>query len=233
MNRLSHDDMEKLIQRFMDGQTTLDEEARLAQYLRSAKVPSEWRHYQQMFAWFDEGMPEARPQSTRKHVRLWLLVSATAAIGLLLVILQPWKQMAEPSESNPSPPPLTAIADTATAGTQATDTLVQPRQHPSKQQRKARRHRHSPAPPTVFYAEHRSSTSQPETGNATVDSQQMVAARIAAMEQEQHDAIESLQQRAGSMQQAIAVLLRAQELEAALAMEDLFYEPETNDDELW
>lgn len=141
--------------------------------------------------------------------------------------------MAEPSEIYPLTMPLTAIADTATAGTQVADTLVQPKQHPSKQQRKARRHRHSPAPPTVFYAEHRSSISQPETGNVAIDDQQMVAARIAAMEQEQHDAIESLQQRAVSMQQAIAVLLRAQELEAALAMEDLFCEPETNDDELW
>lgn len=233
MKKLTHNDIEQLLQRFMDGQTTLDEEAQLAQYFRSTDVPAEWRDYQQMFAWFDKGMPEAQPEEPQKRTNLWLWLSVAAAVGLLIFTLQPWEQALRPSANYHSVAPLTAKADTATADTQTSDTLTAPRQQPARPKRKAKRLHFSPAPPTVYYAEHKPSTAQPEISKAANGDQQSVAARIAGMEQEQQTALETMQQRAGNMQQAIETMLRAQELETALAMEELLDDSETEDDELW
>jgi len=51
-------DIQRLIQLFLDGKTTLEEEARLAEYFRNNDVPEEWQPYKEMFQWFDNGMPE-------------------------------------------------------------------------------------------------------------------------------------------------------------------------------
>lgn len=50
-------DIQRLIDRFMSGQSTLGEEVRLAQYFRTHDVPEEWADYKAMFAYFDAGMP--------------------------------------------------------------------------------------------------------------------------------------------------------------------------------
>lgn len=50
-------DIQRLIDRFMSGQSTLGEEERLAQYFRTHDVPEEWADYKAMFAYFDAGMP--------------------------------------------------------------------------------------------------------------------------------------------------------------------------------
>ncbi len=55
----SNADIQRLIDRFMSGQTSLDEEARLAAYFRTHDVPDEWADYKALFAYFDAGMPEA------------------------------------------------------------------------------------------------------------------------------------------------------------------------------
>lgn len=54
-NEFEH--IKQLTRRFMDGQTTIEEEARLASYYRTHDVPAEWRVYKEMFAYFDAGMP--------------------------------------------------------------------------------------------------------------------------------------------------------------------------------
>lgn len=54
---MKKNDIQQLLDRFMNGTTTLDEERRLADYFRTAAVPDEWRAYKDMFAYFDAGMP--------------------------------------------------------------------------------------------------------------------------------------------------------------------------------
>lgn len=56
-----HDDEIKhishLLNLFMDGKTTLDEEAELSEYFATHNVPDEWADYKAMMAYFDAGMP--------------------------------------------------------------------------------------------------------------------------------------------------------------------------------
>lgn len=72
-----------LLSHFMDGTSTLDEERILAQYFRTEQVPDEWLAYKEMFAWFDEGMPEPAKLSVVigwKKYRRWAGVAAVVAL---------------------------------------------------------------------------------------------------------------------------------------------------------
>ncbi len=76
MKRYSHQQIEALLNKFMDGQTTVEEEALLADYFRSDDVPAEWEDYRAMFDYFDRGMKDglvpveqSRPTLTRQMGR--------------------------------------------------------------------------------------------------------------------------------------------------------------------
>lgn len=165
-------DIRTLIDRYMAGQTSLEEESRLADYLRTHDVGEDLLPYKQMFAWFDEGMPLESRQVNKQTSRqaalqpsqssqstlfsrkaLCLIVTAAAAVALLLLVAWPKaepQQMAENTamrpiqESNkPATTPDTLTADTAT-------TVV-----PMKKarRRKPRIDRYKPLPPKVYVAE--------------------------------------------------------------------------------
>lgn len=112
-----------LITRFLDGTTTVEEEAVLARYLRDARdLPDEWRAYREMFAYFDSGMPlgelpefdgsatnadaqnmtsdseVCNQQASHRHklyrMAGWV-VAAAAAVALMVVMHRPFSM--EPS----------------------------------------------------------------------------------------------------------------------------------------
>ena len=56
-------DIKKLVERFMDGLTTIEEEKKLAEYFRTHEVSDQWQEYKEMFAWFDKGMPTSDQQA--------------------------------------------------------------------------------------------------------------------------------------------------------------------------
>ena len=51
-------DIQRLLDRFLEGTSTLDEEKRLADYFRTHEVDEEWSAYKEMFAMFDKGEVE-------------------------------------------------------------------------------------------------------------------------------------------------------------------------------
>ena len=82
-----------LLERFMNGESTLAEEELLSRYFATHEVDAEWEPYKQMFAYFDSGMAdEAQPAAAKEAeqaaqpnvVRLrWLRVAVAAAVALL------------------------------------------------------------------------------------------------------------------------------------------------------
>ena len=153
-------EIEFLLHRFMDGQTSLDEEERLARYFRHADVPEEWEAYRQMFAYFDEGMPlntdsgtQHRPHSHRRA--LWTALAAAAAIALTVVMTLPQQVTTLPDTAE-----LTPIAQSDSATTQpneaTNDTINTPNTPNAPQQQPRRRsyykHKYEPAPPKTYYA---------------------------------------------------------------------------------
>lgn len=82
-----------LLERFMNGESTLAEEELLSRYFATHEVDAEWEPYKQMFAYFDSGMADAAKPAAAKEaeqapqpnvVRLsWLRVAVAAAVALL------------------------------------------------------------------------------------------------------------------------------------------------------
>ncbi len=86
-------DIKRLIEKFMDGNTSVDEERELQQYFRNAdKLPADLEPYAEMFRYFADGMPEQagllketggekkhRKTSIRRYVGWAIGVAATVA----------------------------------------------------------------------------------------------------------------------------------------------------------
>ena len=95
----------KLLGKYMDGTSTLEEEDVLAHYFHSGNVPQEWEDYRQLFS-------EIETMQPKRQKRRWAFwgVAAAAVAGLLY--------MAVPSEQvdlQPDNAALTAKTDTARA----------------------------------------------------------------------------------------------------------------------
>ena len=94
-------DIRLLLDRFMAGETSLEEEALLGEWFRQhPDVSDDLKEYQLMFGYFDEGMPldheaeerveNAHPKAKARMRRLWLPIGMAASIALLFVIAIPW-----------------------------------------------------------------------------------------------------------------------------------------------
>lgn len=88
-------DIRLLLDRFMAGETSLEEEALLGEWFRQHPgVSDDLKEYQLMFGYFDEGMPldheaeehveNANPKAKARMRRLWLQLSLAASIALLI-----------------------------------------------------------------------------------------------------------------------------------------------------
>jgi len=56
-----------LLARFMEGETTLDEEQKIAHYMATHEVGEEWQPYKEMFAFFDRGMTDEADQEAASN----------------------------------------------------------------------------------------------------------------------------------------------------------------------
>ena len=88
-------DIRQLLDRFMAGETSLEEEALLGDWFRQhPDVSDDLKEYQMMFGYFDEGMPldheaeehveNAHPKAKARMRHLWLSLSMAASIALLI-----------------------------------------------------------------------------------------------------------------------------------------------------
>jgi len=118
MKRYSQQQISDLLDKFMDGLTTVEEEAALGDYFRTHEVPREWEDYRLMFGYFDRGMegelvPAEQPSLslTRLVGRRWWGIAAaaciTAAIVATVVLHRPSTTVTVPE----TPPAIAQKAD--------------------------------------------------------------------------------------------------------------------------
>lgn len=97
---MNEKDIRLLLDRFMAGETSLEEETLLGEWFRQhSDVSDDLKEYQMMFGYFDEGMPldheadehveNAHPKAKVRMRRLWLPIGMAASIALLFVIAIP------------------------------------------------------------------------------------------------------------------------------------------------
>ena len=80
MDEIRH--IEELLERFMKGETSLDEERELGDWFRSHEVDDALKPYQRMFSAFDEGLPY-ETAAPRRRVAWWHWAAAAVIAGLL------------------------------------------------------------------------------------------------------------------------------------------------------
>lgn len=91
-------DIRQLINRYMDGQTTIDEEQKIADYLRNNPIPDDLKRYKEMFAWFDRGMPlnlnDKKDDKNKRKTLIYTIIKTsvlTAAATILALLVITWK----------------------------------------------------------------------------------------------------------------------------------------------
>lgn len=205
----------QLIGRFMQGLTSIEEEERISQWFAvHTDVSDDLKPYQQMFAYFDKGMPidEQMPidkqmseneqlsedkqipveeeirKPLRNHSRLrplWCFLAAAAAVALLVVMTWP----AQNSDSTATPAATLAQADKDSAETlvPAAETEVR------NQMKQAVRPKMRPRK-RGFYRKHLHSPAPPVTwiAQTVIDSMQqspeaLAEAHLQALEEQQNE----------------------------------------------
>ena len=95
---LTRENIEEYITRFMEGETTNEEERAIYHFFRSEEVPEHLKVYAPMFAWYEEGMPEKQavvslktPRRFHLPVEIWSIgIAATIAVVVGLGTLLFW-----------------------------------------------------------------------------------------------------------------------------------------------
>ena len=133
MIKYTKEHIAKLLDKYMDGTSTLEEEDVLAEYFRGQDIPQEWADYQQLF----QEIEAMKPQS--KVRKRWIGWSVAASVAVLFITMM-WQQTGQPNTEQTSAV-LTAKADTVSSSRveQKTDTATFQKVQPQPVQTKKRR----------------------------------------------------------------------------------------------
>ena len=85
MIRYTKEYIGKLLDKYMDGTSTLEEEAILSEYFRGGSIPQEWEDYRQLFQEIEDMRPQ--PKATkRRRGRLYKWITIAASLLILVGI---------------------------------------------------------------------------------------------------------------------------------------------------
>ena len=131
MTQYTKEHISELLDKYMDGTSTLEEEDILTQYFTHKQVPIEWEHYRLLFAEIEAMKPASKPK------RHWLRWTAIAAIIVGVIYMAVPSPKTEYSQTKP----LVAQADSSTTVTVPPDTMIQQKEEPKPISTKKRRMR--------------------------------------------------------------------------------------------
>ena len=110
--------IQSLLDKYMDGTTTLEEEDILLDYFRGNDIPAEWEDYRQLFQEIEAMKPQ--PKTNRRWMG-WSAAAAAIVAGILYLAI--------PSPQPEHPQALTAQSDTTTARDQGDRSLDSVQNH--------------------------------------------------------------------------------------------------------
>lgn len=206
-----------MIDKFMSGTTTLDEEKALGDFFRQTEhLPAELEPYRDMFAYFDNGMtgePSGKPVSHAAPVRsLRWIAGIAAAVAVIFVAAYQFV----PGGTDETPVMQTSksvVAQTTDSAIARPDTISdkerQADEMPAKR-RVMRKYRFKPAPPEVLLAD--------AEAMSVTDSVNVVAKQLADIELMK---VECEQQYMLNLVKA-ASLLNSAQIAAACDEEDVY-----------
>ena len=133
MTRYTKEYIAKLLDKYMDGTSTLEEEDILADYFHHGNVPEEWEDYRQLFSEIEAMKPKPKVK------KRWIGWSVAASVAVLFIAIM-WQQTEQPHTEQTSAI-LTAKADTVSSSQveQKTDSATFQKVQPQPVQTKKRR----------------------------------------------------------------------------------------------
>lgn len=133
MIKYTKDYIAKLLDKYMDGTSMLEEEDILTAYFRGQDIPQEWADYQQLFQEIEAMKPQPK---ARKR---WMGWSVAAAVAVLFITIT-WQQTGQ-HDTEQTSAILTAKADTVSCSQveQKTDSATFQKVQPQPVQTKKRR----------------------------------------------------------------------------------------------
>ena len=165
-------DIHTLIRRFIEGQTSIEEEDRLAEYFSTHEVDEDLQPYKRMFAWFGEGMPLESQQADKLTSRqatfqpstnsqssrfsrktVCLIAAAAASIALLVLVAWPKAEPQQMAENTAMPHIQESNEPATTPDTLTTDTATTVVPMKKARKRRPRIDRYKPLPPKTYIAE--------------------------------------------------------------------------------
>lgn len=201
-------DIQKLIERFMAGQTSIEEEDMLAEHFRNHKVADEWKAYKEMFAWFDKGMPsdDRKPMKKGRHQLLTALLTAAAAAATVLLTVITWSADNIKTAYTDKPAAITGkpVSQDVKADTAITDTaaITSPVQKPKK--RRYRKGTYSITYPQTYIAQ-----------NEKDSISRIIDGKLEKMYKQQEEALREIQELHDRQNLSIAIMMAAAIEEAA------------------
>ena len=110
MKPYSRHQIEALLDKFMAGKTTIEEESLLSQYFSSAHdVPAEWEDYKALFGYIDRGLEgDLLPESSSPSHRKWLWWVPAAVAAAIVAFVFGFKVLNKPETTQPISPPIIA-----------------------------------------------------------------------------------------------------------------------------
>lgn len=126
----------RILDRFMDGETSLDEEKMLAEYFRTHKVSEEWQEYKEMFSLFDKGEVDIEKDNSAPILRTsrhsWLKIAAVF-IGILFIsgitlaairmVKKSWQQTSETGDDTKGMSSLSIAGNKGLGDVEVSDTI--------------------------------------------------------------------------------------------------------------
>lgn len=126
----------RILDRFMDGETSLDEEKMLAEYFRTHKVSEEWQEYKEMFSLFDKGEVDIEKDNSAPILRTsrhnWLKIAAFF-IGILFIsgitlaairmVKKSWQQTSETGDDTKGMSSLSIAGNKGLGDVEVSDTI--------------------------------------------------------------------------------------------------------------
>lgn len=222
---MNEKDIQQLIERFMAGKSSIEEERLLAEYFRTHDVPEKWQDYKAMFAWFDEGMPHDKDEDnkgntdgtkadrkqpgngTAKRAKIITMLTAAAAIALLLVIVMPRNGKKAMTEAVTQHHSQAQIAQATATDSAQTDSVTIEVTKQKTKKKGYRRDRYKVMPPKTYLAKNYEDLSDSIYNKA----EQQAKEHINETYREQEELMKSLDKDYERLEQNIDIYLTALE----------------------
>lgn len=152
-------DIERLLERYMQGYTTPEEEMRLADYFARTEVKEEWKTYQKMFIFLGKMNGKGKQRTLRQRSKTILVFALTAA-AMLLLLFTLWPGEKEKPISQTTKQIAFALPTDSTVPEKNDTTSRKANLEKAKQSMRNRNRHATPQPPKRYMAQIKATSPQ-------------------------------------------------------------------------